>query len=418
MSDASQGRSTDPRVAGPLDREAARSLLSQAELLAAAGDYDVALTAYSRLVGNPDPDVHTAALLGLADARYRLDDEAGATAAWQAATQAPENALSWRAWKQLAAARVRAGDLHGAIDLYREAERRAPPDERPEIASRLGWLYKETGDTSRARGYFSRARGRGDVPYVTYAILAITIGIGLAQLAAPPGQDPWADALALRKDLVAQGELWRLLTVTLVHGGLVHLLLNMYALFLVGPLVERLYGHWIYLAMYLLTAAAASTLSYVLLPGADAVGASGAIFGLFGVLLTSLWRYKPMVGNVRGMAGQVAVLIVINLVFNVVANVGGLNIDTFAHIGGLLAGMWLGFVLPPRGVPTMAGAFQRPGEPTRNPGPPPLLQASAVVLLVAVIGAGVLVGNGEQAKAGPPAAIAPPSAIVQIERSG
>jgi len=416
VSDPTPGRSSDPSVAGPLDRDAARSLLDQAEHLAAGGDYALAAAAYGRLVGNPDPDIHTAALLGLADARYRLDDEGGAVAAWQAATQAPENALSWRAWKQLAAARVRAGDLHGAIDSYREAERRAPPEERAEIASRLGWLYKETGDTSRARGYFNRARPRSDVPYVTYAILAITIGIGLAQLAAPPGQDPWADALALRKDLVAQGELWRLLTVTLVHAGIVHLALNMYALWLVGPLVERLYGHWIYLAMYLLAAAAASTLSYVLLPGADAVGASGAIFGLFGVLLTSLWRYKPLVGNLRGMVGQIAFLIVANLAINVVANAGGVNIDTFAHVGGLLAGMWLGFVLPPRGVQTMAGGFRRPGEPARNPGPPALLQASAVILLVAVIGVGVLVGNGEQAKLGPPASLQRPTAALSLER--
>ncbi|MGZ6255987.1 MAG: rhomboid family intramembrane serine protease [Candidatus Limnocylindria bacterium] len=413
MSDPTQGRGTDPSVAGPLDRATALDLLRQAEGLGAAGDYDVAVTAYQRLIGHGDPDIHTAALLGLADARYRVDDEAGAVVAWAAATQAPENELSWRAWKQLAAARVRANDLPAAIAAYQEAERRAPAEERAEIASRLGWLYKETGDTSRARGYFNRARGSGDTPYVTYAILAITIGIGLAQIGGGYPADPFTQLLGLDKAGVAQGELWRLLTVTLVHGGIVHLALNMYALFLVGPLVERLYGHWMFLLMYCVTALAASTLSYVLVPE-DAVGASGAIFGLFGVLLTSLWRYKPLVGNLRGLAGQIAVLIVINLVFDFGANVGGLNIDTFAHVGGLLAGMWLGLMLPPRGVQTMAGAFRRPGQPAPVPGPPPLLQAAAVVLLLAVIGAGVLLGTSERSGPGRQAVHEAPNPVVRL----
>ncbi len=416
MSDPNASSGGDPRIAGPLDRETALDLLRQAEAIGAAGDYDVALTAYERVVGHRDPDVHTAALLGLADARYRLDDGEGALVAWRAATQAPDNAHTWLAWKQLAAARVRAGDNHAAIEAYREAERHAPRAERPEIAARLGWLYKETGDTSRARRYFSRARGTAELPIVTYAILALTVGIGIAQIATGYPDDPFTSLFALDKGLVAQGELWRLLTVTLVHGGVLHLALNMYALFLVGPLVERLYGHWVFLFMYLVTAAAASTLSYVLVPYV-AVGASGAIFGLFGVLVTSIWRYKPMVGQLRGLASQIAVLIVINLVLDVGLNAGGVGIDTFAHVGGLLAGLWLGFVLPPRGVTTMAGAFRRPGEPTRNPGPPAILQLAAVFALLAVIGVGVAFGTTERSQGGTPAGLSAPGAVTEARLS-
>ncbi|MFI5262136.1 MAG: rhomboid family intramembrane serine protease [Candidatus Limnocylindrales bacterium] len=401
---------TDPTRPGPLDRSTATAFLRQAEGLANAGEYAKAAQAYSRIVGSGDPDIHTAALLGLADARYRLDDEAGAQETWEAATQAPENSFSWLAWKQLAAARVRAGAIRPAIDAYREAERRAPADQRAEIDSRLGWLYKESGETGRARGYFSRARGTDFTPWVTYAVIAITVGIGLAQIAltaqpaTPPAQpppcgatDPLTQLFCLDKGLVAQGQVYRLLSVVLVHAGFVHLAFNMYALLIVGPLVEQLFGHWIWIVMYLITAAAASVLSYVLLPGADAVGASGAIFGLFGVLGTSLWFYRPMVPQARGIARQIAFLVVLNLVLDVAVDVGGQNIDIFAHIGGLLAGVWLGLAIPPRGVTTMAGAFRRPGQaPGPNPGLPAFLQVVAVLALVAVIGLGLLVGTAIQ----------------------
>src|SRR5688572_4952280 len=126
-------------------------LLDQARAAAQAGEYEQAANLFSRGVGNPDPLVHVTALLGLADARYRLDDEFGALAAWLAATQAPETPLAWQAWVALAGARVREGDLVGATRSYREAEARAPYDERPAIQSRLGWLNKEMGNSGTAQ---------------------------------------------------------------------------------------------------------------------------------------------------------------------------------------------------------------------------------------------------------------------------
>ena len=104
--------------------------------------------------------IHTAALLGLAECRYRLDDEPAALQAWIAATQAPENPLTWRAWKALAAARVRSGDVAGAARAYREAARRAPASEQPELQSRIGWLSKELGDDRTARAGLRPRRAR------------------------------------------------------------------------------------------------------------------------------------------------------------------------------------------------------------------------------------------------------------------
>ncbi len=144
---------TDPRTPGPLDRATATALLARADELLASGEYPAARAAYTRLVGTPDAAITAAALVGAGEALYRLDDEEGARQCWEQAARLPENPSTYRALRQVAAARVRAGDLRGARDAYGEAERRAPAAERAEIASRLGWLNKELGD--------SRAAGRG-----------------------------------------------------------------------------------------------------------------------------------------------------------------------------------------------------------------------------------------------------------------
>ena len=65
---------------------------------------------------------------------------------WQAVLELPENPFTYMAWRNIAAARVRDGDLTGAIDAYREADKRAPREDKAEIANRLGWLTKETGN--------------------------------------------------------------------------------------------------------------------------------------------------------------------------------------------------------------------------------------------------------------------------------
>jgi rhomboid protease GluP len=323
-------------------------MLQRGQALMEQGDWALAASTFARVVGNGDPDLHVAALLGLAEARYRMDDEVGALQCWLTATQAPETALAWRAWKALAAARVRSGDLTGAARAYREAERRAPAPERAEIAARLGWLAKESGDRRAAQRYFRRSRSDGiPGPVVTWAILAITIGIGVSSLFLGE-EELWVNLLALDKAAVADGEYWRLLTVVLVHGSLIHLAFNMYALWAVGPVVEALYGPWRYLFLYLACAAGGSTASYVFGGAGVSVGASGAIFGLFGALLVADRIHKPaLTRSARSLTMQIGALILINLLIGFSP---GLRIDNAAHIGGLVTGCWLGWVMVPRGA--------------------------------------------------------------------
>jgi len=366
------------------------TMLEQARQAAEAGDYAMAAELYARRVGHADPQVHVAALLGLADARYRLDDEPGALQAWITATMAPETPLAWRAWVALAGARVREADLVGAARAYREAEARAPADERPQISSRLGWLNKEMGNTGAAQRYFGRARPGAFQPLVTYTIIAVTVAVSLSTMAGAGG-DTLINLLALVKPAVREGEYWRLLTVTLVHGGWLHLLFNMYALWIVGPLAEALYGRAIYLAIYLTSALGGSIASYLFFAN-PSVGASGAIFGLFGLIFASTYFHKPLLrAQARGLTSQIGILIVLNLVIGF--GIGGFAaIDNAAHVGGLLVGVWLGFLIAPRGAATLASMWQRVPGANEQPssGMLPILRVVGLLVLAAVLVVGLM----------------------------
>jgi membrane associated rhomboid family serine protease len=407
-------RAPDPRVGGPLTRDEALAMLERAAGLLASGEFGEAGEHYARVVGFDDPTITAAALLGLGEVRFRLDDETAAVATWSAVLRLGETPSTYAAWRNLAAARVRAGDLHGAIEAYREADRRAPRDDKPEIANRLGWLTKESGDPRAARRYF--AAGRGDNPLVTLTVLIIGITsiISLTALLTTEG-DSIFRALWLDKPAVAAGEYWRLWTVTLLHGDLLHLGFNMYALYLAGLIVERWYGRLRFLAFYLVLAAAGSTGSFVFGGDIPAVGASGAIFGLFGVVLAAGRLHHPVDRQSRALVGQVGMLILINLAFGFAS--GG-SIDNAAHIGGLVAGLWLGALIVPTGVPTLSSFWLRPaGTPgsAQRVGTSPVLELIGVAVVVAVVATGIAVGTAERSgrvgAAEPP--ISRPVAIVQ-----
>jgi rhomboid protease GluP len=212
----------------------------------------------------------------------------------------------------------------------------------------------------------------------------VTIGISLSALLLPTTSDLAFSVLALDKEAVRDGEWWRLLTVTLVHGNLLHLGFNMYALYIVGPIVEAMYGRPLYVFFYLLAAVGGSLASYLVVPGVS-VGASGAIFGLFGVLAVSSWAHRPALGaRGRAMTSQIVMLIVINVAIGFTFP----GIDNAAHLGGLAAGAWLGLVVVPRGAATLSDFWSRvptPGAAVPRRGISPLLQAAAVLALFVVL---------------------------------
>ena len=173
-----------------------------------------------------------------------------------------------------------------------------------------------------------------------------------------------------------------------MHGSILHLGFNMYALYIVGPIVELLYGRPLYLTFYLLCGLAGSVASFLFLPN-PSVGASGAIFGMFGLLAVSSYIHKPALGpRGRSLTSQIVMLIVINLVIGFgVGGVFGAAIDNFAHIGGLVAGAWLGLTVVPRGMATLSSLWQTPAEtaPGTDPRLRAVLQIGAIVGLLLVI---------------------------------
>ncbi len=395
MDDPPRHDAPDPRTSGRLTRDEALALVRRGDELLSSGDYAEAGQHFSRAVGFEDATITAAALLGLGEAHYRLNDEEAAVRSWSAVVDLPETPSTYPAWRNIAAARVREADLQGAITAYREAERRAPQEDKAEIANRLGWLNKETGNTRASQRYF--ARGRGDAPRitVTLVLIAVTTIVSLTAMYASDGpaiyELLWLDKLAL-----AAGEYYRLWTVTLLHGDLIHLAFNMYALYLAGTIVERWYGSIRFLAFYLACAAAGSTASFVFGGDVPSVGASGAVFGLFGILLTAGALHHPVDRQARGLVNQLVFLIIINIVFGFASNG---TIDNAAHLGGLAAGLWLGALIPPTRVPTLSALWHRPGEGRTGTGraAPP---SYVIVLGLAVVGvavvAGLAVGTNER----------------------
>ena len=186
----------------------------------------------------------------------------------------------------------------------------------------------------RARTAFG-GRVSGDPGYVSKVLIALNVLAFLAQQASAsvdprfwliggPGFDPRIGA----EVGVADGEVYRLLTAAFLHGGVLHIALNMYALFLFGPPLEAALGRVRFTALYLLSALGGSALSYTFSnPGTPSLGASGAVFGLLGAFLVV---NRKMGRDTSG----VLVLLGINFAYGFIAS----GIDWRAHLGGLIAG--------------------------------------------------------------------------------
>lgn len=137
--------------------------------------------------------------------------------------------------------------------------------------------------------------------------------------------------------LIKGGEYWRLVTSAFLHGGIVHIAVNMYSLFYTGNQVNRIYGNKKFIAIYFLSAIGTSLMS--MLTNSLSVGASGAIFGLLGALLVFAYREKDKLG--KEFFINLISIIAMNLIIGFILP----NIDNFGHIGGLLTGTILGFIL-------------------------------------------------------------------------
>jgi rhomboid protease GluP len=184
-------------------------------------------------------------------------------------------------------------------------------------------------------------------PIVTYVLLAaIAVYFGLETLLGGSTSTQTLVRLGAQVNgLVALGEYWRLLTAMFLHVGPMHLAFNMYALFILGRDIEGFYGHLRFAAIYLISGIAGNVAYYIMGPMNVSAGASGAIFGLIGAEIALLLSNRMLFGSYRKQRlMNLAFLVVVNLAFGFV----GRGINNLAHLGGLIAGLALGFALTPR----------------------------------------------------------------------
>ncbi len=205
--------------------------------------------------------------------------------------------------------------------------------------------------------YFSQApaeasRRRANYGFLRHSPTAVIIGANLVlyllTVLASRSLDPNIDVLtrfgANVGGLVVDGQWWRLITSVFLHGGLLHIAFNMWALFNLGLLGEILYGRRNFTILYFLCGLGGAVASVWWHPTIVGVGASGAIFGIAGALLPALkFQKNPRIAAaLRGNLGSITMFVVYNLAFGAASP----HIDNAAHLGGLVTGIVVGFLLP------------------------------------------------------------------------
>jgi rhomboid protease GluP len=196
-------------------------------------------------------------------------------------------------------------------------------------------------------------------PFCTYAILAVTGLVFLGQMILG---DPFTFyGLKINQNILA-GEYWRLITPIFFHAGILHFFFNMYALYNVGPQIERPLGYARFLMIYFFSGVAGGFASFLFTPSYS-LGASGAIFGLIGALAVFLFRHSRLLGSVgRSMLINVIFIIVLNLSLSFTP-----GIDLWGHIGGLLSGVVLMWFLGPNWKIEIDPAMVTPVAVDHNP---------------------------------------------------
>lgn len=183
---------------------------------------------------------------------------------------------------------------------------------------------------------------------VVPALVAINVGVWLLMVIrgvhfwSPGSQEllAWGANNAYK---IQDGQWWRLASSMFIHGGLLHLGFNMYALWNIGRLVERLLGSVGLLVLYFVSGLVGSLASNMWMPGVVSVGASGAVFGVLGSIVGLLMRTRGTVP--RAIANRLRVMALIFIGVNIYLGLSWAGIDNAAHVGGLVTGFLCGVLL-------------------------------------------------------------------------
>jgi membrane associated rhomboid family serine protease len=201
---------------------------------------------------------------------------------------------------------------------------------------------------SAIRDFNLRLNALGGKPWVATAIVAINVAVFVAMVIGTKklGHFSVPELLAWGANfgpLTVNGQWWRVFTALFVHFSFLHLALNMWAFWNVGRLSERLFGRGTLLFLYIAAGTLASLSSIAWDPTLSSVGASGAIFGVFGAFLAFLSRQRRQIPAVIVRKHWISTSAFV--LFNLVCGAVQPGIDNAAHVGGLLCGFVLGYIL-------------------------------------------------------------------------
>ena len=179
-------------------------------------------------------------------------------------------------------------------------------------------------------------------PVLTYVLMVFTVLIYLLQTLTKNqyGVDLLFVYFGKINELILGGQLWRLITPVFLHGSLLHLLMNMYALYMIGRSIERINGSYRFGMLYFIGAFGGNVLSFVLSKN-PSLGASTAIFGLLAAEAIFIWQNRDFFPNKgRNNLMNIGSILVLNLVIGLTSG----SIDNWGHIGGLIAGAFFAFL--------------------------------------------------------------------------
>ncbi|MBR4618895.1 MAG: rhomboid family intramembrane serine protease [Bacilli bacterium] len=186
-------------------------------------------------------------------------------------------------------------------------------------------------------------------PLITYILIALNVLLYILPIIYNKEVEVLS-ALCVHTNSIKLGQYYRLLTGAFQHANFLHLLCNMYALYILGSQLESFIGKIKYVIVYLFSAVTASLMSMIFLKDGISVGASGAIFGIMGAILYFGYHYRVYLGNV--IKTNLLPVIILNLFLGFTVH----GIDNWGHIGGLIGGLLINIGL---GVKYKSTTFER-----------------------------------------------------------
>lgn len=179
------------------------------------------------------------------------------------------------------------------------------------------------------------------LPFISISL--VTVNVGMYLLCQIQGDIVYAKGCLRTYEILANGQYGRLFWSMFLHAGPQHLFSNMIILLFMGAMIEKEIGHIPYVGIYMVSGLAGNLLSLAAKIASDdlsaSIGASGAIFGLDGLLLAIVLFSRKRIENVT------PIRVILMIILSLYSGFAGSNVDNFAHIGGLVTGFVLGMTL-------------------------------------------------------------------------